>query len=143
MKTIIKAPTLLIKSIILISFIGLGIEARADYYYGYGGGCATPCCGSPCGRVVETRAVQQIYVPPVKKVKYYRRTRSLAGYNMEVYYVWPTYGGPVWARSCGNGCVQPSMYCGAPPCDFYVPPEYYTSVTNANVYLDERTADDF
>jgi hypothetical protein len=147
MKTTIKASklTLVCKSIILMTIVGFGTAARADYYYGYGG-CATPCCGSPCGgRVVETRAVTPIYAPPVKKVKYYRRTRSLGSYNMEVYYVWPTYAGPVWAPACGGGCVQPvRMYCGAPPCtDFYVPQEYYTTVSNAAYYADEHTADDF
>ncbi len=143
MKTTIKAS----KLTFLILLLGFGSEAYADYYYA---GCPTPCpvpCPSPCARrVVETRAVQQIYVPPVKKVKYYRRTRSLSGYNMEVYYVWPTFYGPVWAPSCGNGCVQPvmpMMNCGAPPCGFYVPPEYYTTVSNSGVYMDEHTADDF
>lgn len=91
----------------------------------------------------ETRAVQRIYVPPVKKVKYYRRTRSLGGYNMVVYYVWPSYTGVVYAPACGSGCMQP--VCSAPSCapDFYVPPEYYTSVSNVDQYIDQTTGDDF
>lgn len=121
--------------------------ANADYYYGTEVGCATPCCGAPCGRTVKYRvAAQQIYAPPVKKVKYYeRKTRNLGGYNMTVYYVWPTYTGVVVAPACGGGCVQPVVrtYCEPPSCgDFYVPPEYYTTVSNDDV-MDERTADVF
>jgi hypothetical protein len=146
MKTTIKAIklTLLIKSAIVIGLMGFGTAANADYYYGSSG----PSCGSPCGggrAVYETRAVTPIYAAPVKKVKYYRRTRSLGSYNMEVYYVWPTYAGPVWAPSCGNGCVQAARpSCYTPSCsDFYVPEQYYTSVSNAYEYMDERTGDDF
>ncbi len=64
---------------------------------------------------------------------------------MEVYYVWPTYAGPVWAPACGNGCVQtvrPACYssgCG----DFYVPESYYTTYSNVDMYMDGRTGDDF
>lgn len=127
----------------LVGIVGFASQVRADYYYG----CSTPCCGSPCGgqRVVETRAVTPIYAAPVKKVKYYRRTRSMGGYNMEVYYVWPTYAGAVWAPGCGGGCaavVRPACYtssCG----NFYVPQEYYTTVSNVDMYMDEHTADDF
>ena len=137
--TSIKFSSYLKGSVFLVA-MWCSSQVSAEYYEA----CGAPCCGVSCGTVVRARAVQQIYAPPVKRVKYYRHTRSLSGYNMEVYYVWPTFVGAVWAPACGGGCVQPAMTCGGPSCgSFYVPPEYYTSVTNAYEFSDERTADDF
>lgn len=154
MKTIIKGNKLasLVKSIVLMTAVSFGGHAYAEYYVAYTvrdfGGCSTPCCGSSCGgrMVNERRPVQQIYSPPLKKVKYYQRSRYRDSYNrVMVYYVWPTYSGAVWAPACGGGCAQPVMSnCGAPPCsDFFVPPQYYTTVSNADQFMDQRTADDF
>lgn len=140
MKTIIKGSILALTLLSSVSY--------AEYYFAPPGvvytGCATGCCGSSCGgeRVI-TR--ERVYSPPARKVKYYTHNRARGNYSsVSVYYAWPTYAGPVWAPACGGGCAQPMVtYCDSFSCPgFYVPPEYYTSYSNVDMY-DERTADDY
>lgn len=135
-------------AIILLAFSS---QVFAEYYVAYSVvelGCATPCCMQSCNtRVVyEKPRPVRVYAPPVKRMKT-RDTYSTCG-SSEQRYTRPSCSKVVRMSACGD-CVEyrssyETSYCNAPNCqDFFVPPEYYTAVSNVDEYMDERTADDF
>jgi len=160
MKIIIPSKLISFSKVtVLMTATAFSSSAIADYYMMEGSPCATSCCGG-CGttEVVYTTTPTRIYVPPsskvkkvvkkrkVKKVKYYKKKRG--SYQMVKYYVFPAFPGavivpaPVCKGACGMQYVVGD--CVSPSCNsFYVPPEYYTSVSNVGYYQDRATADDF